>query len=354
MNEVVALVPIAGLKYYKDEQDFKRMIYEGQPLALKVAHSGVVEVWTRDSRTHKLLEQVASYATGKFKQKKANFIDLIAEKYPYILYEFLSDKEAVEEIAEDDGKIANDFRLIAIDYHGQNIGIMIAAEQANELLKGSLTAGSGLGGSYLINSLGSTTWSTTTVEGISTTTNTTKPKEERKENKKMNLNFNDLGLRFGKATSNFKLSINGIAVQGQNKDYFVWDAKNSTLINVSNMVFDFDALYFMPTKEVKVGDTILHAGTAVSITEVKEGKVTGVRYSDQTEVTIAAMKNIFGFNFYTKVVNLFGDGFLSGITGSTSGEFNPMMLMLLSQGGSNFGDMGQMILMSQLGGSLFK
>ena len=168
-------------------------------------------------------------------------------------------------------------------------------------------------------------------------------------------------LKFGKADSRqFKLSMNGIAVRSADNKFNVYDEKTGTLIDVAGMTFDFDALYVMPSNEVVKGDIILHAGFPVFITSVEDGKVEGVKYLDRTIIRIPATKNIFGFNFYSKVISLFGDmGASSADEANPFGAMfsNPMMMMMMmgdkgsGNGSSMFGgDMMEMMMMSQMMG----
>lgn len=174
----------------------------------------------------------------------------------------------------------------------------------------------------------------------------------RKENDSMNLfkNFD-----FGSCENdNVKMSMYGIAVKNANGTWVSYDAKSENVVDVDILNFDAKYLYKMPVaiKDVKTGDTIIHCRKPVFVTKNENGKILCVDPAAAEEKIVLPVKNMFGFDFVVKIVNLF-DG-MNGFEAPSAdqpfgnnlwmfmmledkGNMNDFLpLMLLSNNGNNF------------------
>ena len=172
--------------------------------------------------------------------------------------------------------------------------------------------------------------------------------KNRKENDNMDLikNFN-----FGSCENdNVKVSMYGIAVKNANGTWVSYDAKSGSVIDVDILNFNAKYLYKMPVaiKDVKVADTIIHNRKPMFVSKVEDGKVLAIDPAAGEEKIILLTKSPFGFDFVTKVVNLF-EGFAGGA--STDAPFGNMLPMLMLADGDKSDDM--LPLMFAMGGGKF-
>jgi hypothetical protein len=169
-----------------------------------------------------------------------------------------------------------------------------------------------------------------------------------KENDSMNLfkNFD-----FGSCENdNVKMSMYGIAVKNANGTWVSYDAKSESVVDVDILNFDAKYLYKMPVaiKDVKTGDVVIHNRKPMFVTVVEDGKLGAIDPAAGEEKVILLTKSMFGFDFVTKVVNLFGD--LSSTASADAPFGNMLPLMLLADGGKS-DDM--LPLMFAMGGGKF-
>ena len=158
---------------------------------------------------------------------------------------------------------------------------------------------------------------------------------------------------FGKYThDNVKMSIYGIAVRNKNGSFCTYaDGKGVT--DVSDMLIDISGmLYVMPVaiKDIKAGDVIIHGGRPVIVTHDNEtnDRIQAIDLYESEEKVILPQKNIFGFDFVSKIVNL-----CEGMFGSTSENFGASetspfgsMLPLMMLGDNNGFDMKTLMMMN--------
>ena len=166
----------------------------------------------------------------------------------------------------------------------------------------------------------------------------------RKENKMDNVLGNLSG--FGKCyDSRFALSLNGIAVRQAGSDkYVVYNKDTNEFVDTTNMLINIkDALFVLPTAEIKVGDTIIHEGKPYFIVDARN-EIKAVSYDDCTQTVLIPKTTVFGIKYFTKVFSMFGDNF------AATGELfsNPMMLMTLMNDGET-NDISKLLLFSSLG-----
>lgn len=119
-----------------------------------------------------------------------------------------------------------------------------------------------------------------------------------------NLNFGEyLG-------SEIKMSMKGMCYLTKDCRYVAYDKITSSLMDVTDFVFDADGLvYLIPVsvRDVKVGDIIDNCGNYVIVTKVYDNILDVIDPKNKEIKKIAPVKNIFGFDFYTKAISLIGE-----------------------------------------------
>ena len=155
----------------------------------------------------------------------------------------------------------------------------------------------------------------------------------RKEKEDMDLikNFD-----FGScANDRVKVSMYGIAVQNAAGTWVSYDPKTGKIVDVDILNFDGKYLYKMPVaiKDIAAGDVIIHNRKPMFVSKVEDGKILAIDPAAGEEKVIMLTTNMFGFDFATKVINLFA-GFSGGATADA--PFGNMLpLMLMSNGGKS-------------------
>ena len=171
---------------------------------------------------------------------------------------------------------------------------------------------------------------------------------KRKENDKMKFGNFD----FGPCTNdNVRMSMYGIAIKNAAGTYVSYDAASGEIIDVD--VFNFDGgkyMFKLPVaiKDVKVGDVIIHNRTPMFVVGFAEntGDLIAVDIRAGEKKTIMPMRNMFHFDFVTKIVSLFD---MNGMTQPSSDmPFGNMLpLMMMSDDNKNM-DMKDILMMSML------
>lgn len=177
-----------------------------------------------------------------------------------------------------------------------------------------------------------------------------KKDNEEKENKMKGFNFD-----FGKITNDsIRMSMYGMAVKNASGVWTAYDKNAGDLMDVD--VFNFDGsnfLFKMPVaiKDIAVGDVVIHARKPMFVVSKTEaGDLIAIDPVAGEKKTIMPSKNMFGFNFATKVVSLFDS--LMGQTPTSENPFGNMWMLMLMDGKSDMKDMLiPMMLMSQANGS---
>lgn len=158
-------------------------------------------------------------------------------------------------------------------------------------------------------------------------------KEKEKESK---MDFSKmLNIDFGKVlpTTELKPSIYGVAVRGFDNRYRAYDKINDKVMDVTGMTFDTDMLFKIPVavSQVRVGDVVINAGNYVTVTNVHpDGTFTVVDPKASEQKIAIPAKNMFGFDFVTKIIYPFENM----VQPSDDNPFglNPMAMMMLSDG----------------------
>lgn len=166
-----------------------------------------------------------------------------------------------------------------------------------------------------------------TVQSISTQACYAWGEEEKKEEHNM---FNNLmkNLEFGKINTNvIKYSFNGIAFATNDGSYVVYNS-DITFTNVSDMVMDIP-IYAMPVakSDIEVGDIIKHHDTFVIVQSISDTEIRVANPLTREVVNIIPEKSIFGFDFYSKVID-FTKNFNTGATESNPFGNLPLLMMM--------------------------
>lgn len=177
-----------------------------------------------------------------------------------------------------------------------------------------------------------------------------KKDNEEKENKMKGFNFD-----FGKITNDsIRMSMYGMAVKNASGVWTAYDKGTGDLMDVD--VFNFDGsnfLFKMPVaiKDIAVGDVVIHARKPMFvISKTEAGDLIAIDPVAGEKKTIMPSKNMFGFNFATKVVSLFDN--LMGQAPTSENPFGNMWMLMLMDGKSDLKDiMITMMLMNQASGS---
>lgn len=153
------------------------------------------------------------------------------------------------------------------------------------------------------------------------------------------------------AAKDVVFSVNGPAFKTAEGTYIAKNKYDDGYTEVDGLTFnDMDSFCYMfpvSKKDIKIGDYVRHNNTWVRVIDVLDN---GCLYIDkifaQERAEIFPTKNIFGFDFYVKLVNLADDLFAT-----SANENNPFgnilpFLLLSGDGGSNLKDMLPLMLLS--------
>ena len=86
-------------------------------------------------------------------------------------------------------------------------------------------------------------------------------------------------------------------------------------------------------KDVAPGDVVIHNRKPMFVIKIEDGKVLTIDPAAGEEKVILLTKSMFGFDFVTKVVNVFGD--IAGSANADAPFGNILPLMMLADGKSN-------------------
>lgn len=179
---------------------------------------------------------------------------------------------------------------------------------------------------------------------ISKDTITITNNEKVKEKKSMFEKCFIKGFMFGAATD-VKLSLYGPAFKTA-EGYVSYD-KDNELVEVDGLVLEGskNLCYVIPVakKDVAVGDFIMHNGSWTKVLNLTEdGYLRAEKVAEKEVVEIIPTKNVFGFDFYSKLVPLFGDFSFEVSKDNPFGN----LPMLMAFGDGNMEDILPFLLMS--------
>lgn len=172
--------------------------------------------------------------------------------------------------------------------------------------------------------------------------------DKRKENNKMKFGNFDFGPC---ANDNVRMSMYGIAIKNTAGTYVSYDATNGEIIDVD--VFNFDGGKYMfkipvAIKDVKVGDVVIHNRIPMFVIGFAEntGDLIAVDIRAGEKKTIMPVRNMFHFDFVTKIVSLFN---MNGMTQpSADMPFGNMLPLMLMNDDNEDMDMKDILMMSML------
>ena len=152
---------------------------------------------------------------------------------------------------------------------------------------------------------------------------------EEKETPSM---FNNVmkNVKFGAVPSTeVRMSIYGPAFNTKD-GWLAWSEKDNTYLDVNDMLLDMDNFCYMAPvakKEVKPGDFIYHHNSWLRVINQREdGRVVAEVILNQTETTLIPTKNVFGFDFYTKLIS-FGNNMFNASPDTPFGNMLPLLMM---------------------------
>lgn len=153
--------------------------------------------------------------------------------------------------------------------------------------------------------------------------------------------------------SNIKMSTYGLAVKDAAGKWVSYDKTNDSIVDVSPFIFgDGKYFYKMPVaiKDIKVGDVIIHEKRPMFVCKTfEDGDLNVVDIMSAERKVIMPVKNMFGFNYYTRVVSLMDMGG-EAVQPSEDNPFgNPMVFALLSDEGG-FDKLDPMMMFALMGG----
>lgn len=135
-------------------------------------------------------------------------------------------------------------------------------------------------------------------------------------------------MKFGSFNSeSVKYSFNGIAFKTSGGDYVIYN-DDFTFTNVADMVIDMP-VFAMPVsrEQISVGDVIRHNNDWVIVNEVSNTEIKVAKPWTKEIVTVIPETSIFGFSFYTKIINPF-EGFSKGANAENPfGNILPFLMM---------------------------
>lgn len=220
-----------------------------------------------------------------------------------------------------------------------------------------------------ISNLPSTSTSTSNLPYYSLGTAVDKEKMEKNEKENSKMNKFGFDFRFGKVPTNeIRMSIYGPAFHA-NDGYFAFDGND--YVNVTDFLLDINNYCFMlpaTEEQVDIGDFIYHNNGWCRVIDAHSRTITVEKTATHEVVEILPTKNMFGFNFYTKLFmpfeltnpnkdNPFGNMLpLLAMSNDNNSDDMLMMMILMNgqngQNGFNFdtsNPMGMYLMISMLG-----
>lgn len=144
-------------------------------------------------------------------------------------------------------------------------------------------------------------------------------------------------MKFGKVeTNDIKYSMKGIAFKTTDGDYVCYNP-DFTFTNVANMVMDMP-MFAMPVSkdQIKTGDVIKHNDAWVIVNSVTPTEIKVAKPWTKEIVSVIPETSIFGFSFYTKVINPFEN---FGATATADNPFGNMLPFLMMREGDDKSNM---------------
>ena len=180
----------------------------------------------------------------------------------------------------------------------------------------------------------------------------TKMDIEHYNNEKENNNMKMFGnFDFGKVDGNtVRMSMYGLAVRNHVGTWVSYNPATNEVVDVDVMNFDgSNFMYKVPVaiEQVKVGDVVIHNRKPVYVTGIADGKLSAIDVMAGEEKVVLLTRNMFGFNFVTKVVSLMD---MTGMTKpSAENPFGNMWMLALMGEDKDF-NIKDMLMLSMMAG----
>ena len=174
--------------------------------------------------------------------------------------------------------------------------------------------------------------------------------KDKDKKKKENTNMKNIDLNFGPCKDEkIGLSMYGLSVLNSKGKWVSYNQDSEELIAVDVFNVPNGGKYMfkipVPFKDVKVGDILIHNGSPVFVKKVNNNETFDVLDPTVGELkTIILTKNIFGFNFATKIVSImkvFSD------TPTADKPFGNMLPFLMMDEEKNVDPLTMMMLLNQ-------
>ena len=152
-------------------------------------------------------------------------------------------------------------------------------------------------------------------------------------------------IEFGKVnTSDLAYTFNGICFRDADGNYTSLNP-DGTFTNVYDMVMDIP-IYVMPVgkDQIKVGDIIKYFDKWVMIAQIDNTTITTIDPWTREIRVIIPEKSVFGFDYYTKVIDIFSGININADSSNPFGIILPFMMM------SDKSDIDPMMLMMMMNG----
>lgn len=150
-------------------------------------------------------------------------------------------------------------------------------------------------------------------------------------------------IEFGKVnTSDLAYTFNGICFRDADGNYTSLNP-DGTFTNVYDMVMDIP-IYVMPVgkNQIKVGDIIKYFDKWVMIAQIDNTTITTIDPWTREIRVIIPEKSVFGFDYYTKVIDIFSGFNVNADSSNPFGNILPFMMM------SDKSDIDPMMLMMMM------
>lgn len=287
----------------------------------------------------------------KICQKKNNNLTVL-EKYSsddgslgQFLYERYFPKEEVFMPSNDTTTVINSSNLSSGSIQS-NYGSLTYSDRTDGIISNSMDGYSNISLSYDGYAMqGKVSELEKDVSQLKKTVNAEKT-QKGKEDKMTGLNFD-----FGPCTGdNIRMSMYGLAVKNASGTWVSYNKDSRQIIDVDILNFDGSRFMFkMPVaiKDIQIGDIVVHNRVPMFITEIDDcGKLFAVDVRAGEEKCIIPTRNMFGFDFVTKIVSLFdaiggapspdqpfGNMLPLLLAGSdNANNIDPLMVMMMTQG----------------------
>lgn len=145
-----------------------------------------------------------------------------------------------------------------------------------------------------------------------------------------------------------------VAVKRKDGDFVRYDVTSENIENQGSFILEGSDKFMilMPSPTVAVGDIIKHKGKFLQVLDIKDnGNLSTINFEAGTKTTVLKETNLFGMQFYTKVMSMMTG--MAGTDGTTPGGFNPLMMLILNkdeEGSDSKMDMTTMMMLSGMFG----